>query len=183
MKKLSKARKGLYVLSWIPPALLFFFLYLLGWVIVPFMLRWSSGGNNRDIPRWFPYGNDEEGCPNWWFADAETGEEGKLAKWFPRWWWFAQRNPVNNHRYWFKDREATVEGWQARSFEARDLIVSGDQSASRWSYNGAFAGYRHVRLNKNKKKYSEFWFGWKVGSPIEGLGFTAQLRPNRKVGT
>ena len=44
------------------------------------------------------------------------------------------------------------------------------------------AGYRRVWLNKDGT-YGEIWLGWKLGSPVPGLGFTTQIRLKQAVGT
>jgi len=183
-------RKALYVLSWIPVALIKIALVLLGLIAVPWALF---------FPRWpkflWLWGNDEEGCPAWWGEMALA--KGGFIKQFPRFWWYAVRNPVNNMRYIFKDREANIEGWGPIRMEAQDLIDNKLDSASRWAWNGPFAGYRRVWVTQPPVdsyytnspeldfpgKYSEFWIGWKVGSHVPGMGFAMQLRRNRDIGT
>ena len=86
-------------------------------------------------------------------------------------------------RFLFDDSEEfKIEGWQEQSMEAHDLIIAGVTSATRWSYRGAMAGWRIVWLNGDDK-YSEIWFGWKVGSTVPGLGFATQVRLKRDIGT
>ena len=155
-------------------------LIFLGLVVVPIAIA-TRGPQSKDWPFLFwLWGNDEEGCPEWWFRLAE--KKGGIRAKFPAFWWYAIRNNVNNSRYIFEDREAKVEGWTGESMEAKDLIAAGVSKASRWTYNGFFAGYRRVWLNGDNK-YSEFWIGWKVGSKVPGMGFTMQLRRKREIGT
>lgn len=208
---MNRFKKALHVLSWVPIFLLFTFpllllvplapwvdwpwwyyclpvgLIFIGMVVaVPLALVFSEG----DLEKWpdvfWLWGNDEEGCPQWWLDNCANGEENKVAEWFPRWWWFAVRNPVNNHRYLFKDRPASIESnWPeiaTSGFEADSLHKIGQQSAYVWRWNGPFAGYRKIWLNKDGR-YTEIWGGWKLGSKIPGLGFTFQFRPRRKIGT
>lgn len=192
-------KKLLYIVSWIPVILLLTFPLLMVWpfvdlaawqaflpvglifigavIVIPLALKFKL-----NMETLFLYGNREEGCPDWWKNSAAAGEEGKLAKKFPCWWWFAVRNPVNNLRFFFKDREPTYEGWPGDPMEAGDLLEKGVRKASRWAYSGPFAGYRRVWLNNNTE-YSELWIGWKVGSPVPGLGFATQFRYKRKIGT
>jgi hypothetical protein len=178
---LPKIQKYLYVLSWALVAGPMVLLVLAGFFIIPFMILFSNNDTyNEGVPKWFPWGNYEEGCPRWWLrADKEWYKAV-----FPRWWWFAIRNPLNNTRYWFKDRTPKYDtNWdQSIPMEAQQMINLGVQDAYRWAYNGAFAGWRRVWLEEDGT-YSERWFGWKVGSKIDGLGFTAQNRRHRKVGT
>ena len=158
-------KKLAYILSWVPVFVVrYIILGLMGLVIVPIALRFKKW------PKVFwLWGNDEEGCPDWW--DGSCYE------------WYATRNSVNNHRFLFKDRPATLSGnWGSGRMEAQDLLNKGVRSANRWATNGIFAGYRRVWLKK-PGKYSEYWIGWKVGSGVPGMGFTAQLRLNRDIGT
>ena len=66
--------------------------------------------------------------------------------------------------------------------EADALIGPKVSTASRWVTYKWMASYRRVWLGK-EGKYSEIWFGWKLGSPVPGLGFTVQIRINRDIGT
>ena len=182
---MSKLKKLLYIVSWIVPALFKLVAWAVGLVVIPFALvvgsdkRWERKGSY--FPKlFFLWDNKEEGVPDWWLRVAP--DKNVVARLFPRWWWFAMRNPVNGMRYIFEDREPTYEGWGGEPMEANDLIEANVKKASRWAYNGVFAGYRRVWLNGNNK-YSEFWFGWKVGSKVPGMGFAAQLRLKRDIGS
>ena len=196
-------QKVLYAISWVPVALLHIFPLLmvwpfvemslgwaflpvglvpLGWVLVPIALRFS------DWPKllWL-WGNDEEGCPDWWFRMAES--KGGFIEKFPRWWWFAVRNPVNNFRFIFDEpplhKITYQDNWMSQlhgAMEAGNMIKQGQRVAYRWAYSGFFAGYRKVWLNKNLSRYTEFWIGWKLGSTVPGIGFTFQYRPKREIG-
>ncbi len=181
---MNKLKKLGYILSWIPPALITLVLWLIGLFFIPSFLINTSQEKYKMRGRyfsklWFLWDNKEEGCPDWWLRKAI--HKNLLCSTFPRWWWFAVRNPVNGMRYIFKDREAKFEGWQGKSMEAADLIEAGVESATRWAYNGVFAGYRKVELNGDGT-YNEFWVGWKVGSDVDGMGFTLQRRKNREIG-
>lgn len=192
---MSKIRKLFYILSWIPVTLLLIALIIAGLIIVPIALPFGSQKKFEEKGRYFPklfflYDNKEEGCPDWWFKYIErqvpNGAGEKFVQFmrekFPRFWWFAVRNNVNGFRYIFKDREAKFDGWQSKNMEAHDLIEAGVTEARRWAYSGAFAGYRKVTLESDNK-YSEVWFGWKVGSDVEGMGFAMQRRKNRRIGS
>ena len=180
--------KLLHILSWVPLALIKLALILIGalWVI-PLALIFDAG-MMRTLWIW---GNKEEGCPDWWLRRCERLQYGDDDKWFekankwlqkkfPCWFWFAVRNPVNNLRYVFDDREAKIDGWEG-PMEAQNLIDAGVTAATRWAYSGPFAGYRKVTL-EGDGKYSELWFGWKVGSKVPGMGFTTQWRKNVEIG-
>ncbi len=193
-------KKILYAISWIPVILLYTFpllmiwpftnislcqaflpvgLVFLGLITVPIAVMFDKWPKLL----WL-WGNDEEGCPDWWIRNAATGEDGWLAEKLPRWWWYAIRNTVNNFRFIFKDREPEIESnWgPLKPMEAGNMLARGQAVAYRWAYKGPFAGYRRVWL-KGQDKYSEFWIGWKPGSTVPGMGFTIQLRLNRKIGT
>lgn len=175
---MSLIKKILYILSWIPAFIFSVVALILGLIAVPIALLFS---------RWpkilWLWGNDEEGCPMWWDIIASAGTEGRIAQRFPCFWWYAIRNPVNNARYIFKDREANISGnWVQSSMEAQDMIDHYRDDVHQWRWSGPFAGYRRVWLTE-AGKYSEFWIGWKVGSTVPGMGFTLQYRRNRKIGT
>jgi len=175
--------KVLHILSWIPLIAIKLVLVLLGLIMVPVCLG-TTGGEFTGM--FWLWGNDEsKGVPDWWLNNASN-------KWYtrhwPRFWWYAVRNPVNNLRYLFEDREANITGWGPQSLEASDLIRDKRQSAYRWAYSGPFAGYRRVWINEQPSggepgKYSEIWFGWKLSSDVPGLGFTTQVRLKRDIGT
>jgi len=184
--KLSRKRKLAYILSWIPYMLVKFVLSLIGLVVLSIVIP-LFGKQSLDWPRLFwVWGNDEEEYPDWWKKAAK--KENWFIKRFPCWWWYAMRNPVNNTRYWFKEREAAYSGnWATHDMEAQDLYRAGIREAHRWAYNGWFAGYRWVRIDRapgliyaeDPGQYSEWWIGWKVGSKVPGLGFTFQRAKER----
>lgn len=171
-------KKLLYILSWIPFILLKLVLAILGLVAVPLALQFKTW------PKLFwVWSNDEEGCPDWWLRSAWL-RGGFISK-FPKFWWYAVRNPVNNFRYIFKDikNPKTETDWDfGIPMESKELLLSGKDSAYRWTFSGWKAGYRKIWITKDEK-YSEIWFGWKLGSSVPGLGFTTQVRLNRKIGT
>ena len=168
--------KLLHIIQWILVIALMIPLMLLGGVIViPLALLF-----NVDMKNLWLWGNEEEGYPEWFDRYVQNFWYKKI---FPKWWWYTIRNPLNNMRFMFDDKEPfEIEGWQEPSMEAHNLIDAGVTSASRWSYRGAMAGYRRVWLN-DVDTYSEFWIGWKVGSTVPGLGFATQLRLKREIGT
>lgn len=186
---MNKLKKLLYILSWIPMLVIRIGLMILGLVAVPIALMFDEAKLWHWPKLLWLWGNDEEGCPMWWYQIARI-KGGFIAR-FPRFWWYAVRNPVNNFRFIFKDREAHILGnWHTASMEAHDLIDAGVRVAYRWAYNGPFAGYRRVWITilpeagfESVGEYSEFWIGWKVGSKVPGMGFTLQYRRNREIGT
>ena len=160
----------------------------LGLVAVPLALIGRNDEMGKFYGRyfatiWFIWDNiGEKGdppVPQWWYDKAASGKAGILAKWFPRWWWFAVRNPANGVRWLFKDREAKFEGWESKNMEPQDLVDAGVKEATRWAYNGMFAGWKKVKI-ESENTYSEYWFGWKVGSDVDGMGWTAQVRRKRE---
>lgn len=186
--------KLLHVLSWIPAIIAKFILLIVGLFAVAIALPFGSQEKWKETKGYFPklffiWDNKEEGCPDWWpkyIARQVPDSKGEevvqfLRSKMPTWWWFAIRNPVNGFRYIFKDREAKFEGWQSKNMEAQGLIDAGVTHASRWAYSGPFAGYRTIKL-EGDNKYSEFWIGWKVGSDVEGMGFTWQRRKDIEIG-
>lgn len=187
---MSKWKKGLYILSWVPMTLIHWALILLGLIVVPLGLLMQHMSLNRSEPdkgHWptvlWLWGNDEEWVPAWWLYDAR---EHWYTRYVPRFWWLAIRNPVNNFRFLFEDREANREtDWDLEHLgvpmEAPHMINAGYRSAYEWAWSGPYAGYRRVWL-QGEDTYSELWIGWKVGSSVPGLGFTTQLRRKREIG-
>ena len=172
--------KILHVLSWIPLDIIKLALAIIGLVVIPFALVYERF--TKEWPRWaWVWGNDEEGCPAWWI-DRVSLDHWYTDRW-PYWWWYAIRNPVNNSRFIFTDRpSAGIDtNWGIMSsMEPAKLLEANQQMAYRWVYSGPFAGYRCVWLHDNGK-YSEIWFGWKVDSTVPGMGFTTQVRINRRL--
>jgi len=173
-------QKYLYAISWITPALIKLVLAVVGLLTVWIALQFDTW------PRvlWI-WGNDE-GIPKTW-----AGRQ---------WHWLAIRNPVNNLRYLLTDHAAQIattfdDGTEAIgkfNIEPTNLINNDIKSAARWTWWGPFAGYRRVWLGPEYvdlgdgvrfKTYSEIWIGWKIGSGVPGLGFTAQFRFKRDIGT
>jgi len=173
-------QKYLHALSWLILIAIKFTLALIGLLTVWIALQFDTW------PRvlWL-WGNDE-GIPKNWYTRE--------------WHWYAIRNPVNNMRYLFKDRDARMrtiysDGKIATGpalMEPTSLKELGVTSAKRWAWAGPYAGYRYVWLGPEfvdigdgarYKTYSEIWIGWKIGSGVPGLGFTFQVRFKRKIGT
>lgn len=167
------------VLLIIPAAIIKLLLVLLGLIMVPVALMF-----NKWPPFAWLWGNDEDGVPDWWLARAK--DKHIVARTFPRWWWYAIRNPVNNLRFLFDDvtpdklhirTNWNAEGW---AMEAPQMQEVGQHTAWRFVRHGWKAGYRRVWLDRDT--YSEIWFGWKLASPVPGLGFAMQVRLNRTIG-
>lgn len=187
---MNKFMKILYILSWIPVAIIKIALALLGLFVIPIALQFERW------PKLFWLWNNQEGVPQWWVNNSQN-------KWYTRywhrWWWYAIRNPVNNAQFIFEDPgnvHVATNWFVDYGMEAPNLIKTGQRMAYMWRWSGPFASYRRVWLtdaemqgtvNINRKlvatKYSEIWFGWKVGSTVPGMGFTMQVRLNRKIGT
>ncbi len=170
---MNNLEKFLHITSWILIAFLLILpLWLAGLILVPYAI------SRDEWPWWLRwYDNDEEDVPDWWFARAK--EKGGFIARFPNFWWYHVRNPLNNTRYLFEDREAEFFGsWPHKEMEPHMLDVAGNNGNPkfvRWAKGGMFAGRRTVELIGNGE-YKETWYGWKVGSDIEGMGFTFQNR-------
>lgn len=165
----------------------------LGLVMVPLALKLYGANSAAWKSILHIWGNDDLPPPAWWLKQTDRGDHGKFVKRFPNFWWFAVRNPVNNSHWWFSDRPANYSGsWASKQMEPADIVKTGARKATRWAYNGIFAGYKVVRITLwpvvdgrgvvHAGKYSEFWIGWKVGSDVPGMGFAMQWRRNREIG-
>ena len=212
---MNKFQKILHILSWIIIGILTLVPLGFGLIIVGLAIALKGQQSDRWPRIFWLWGNDEEGCPKWWITRTRnmlilktSGLYGIklwfkqlpniLAKKYPAWWWYAVRNPLNNMRFGFKDREAKIESnWgliqkSTDKMEAAWMLIDGQQMAYRWAWNGMFAGYRRIWLHDFKldfstgtytaSSYSEYWVGWKVGSSVPGMGLTAQIRRNIPIG-
>jgi len=175
--------KFLHILSWIPVAIIKITLALLGLFVIPIALLFDKESTNW--PKLFWLWGNQENVPTWWFNYVLNAPFYKAV--FYRWWWYAIRNPVNNAQFIFDDPgEVNVKtNWSiAKGMEAPQMIKADQRMAYMWRWSGPFASYRRVWLNGfQMDSYSEIWFGWKVGSTVPGMGFTMQVRLNRKIGT
>lgn len=183
---------ALAVLLLIPATLLKLFGAVLGLIVVPLgILTQYMSLDDHDHKHWpdifWLWGNDEDGVnPQWW--------QDRHPNW-PHWWqafvWLAIRNPVNNHRYLFKEPDEIVGKTDSPAgLEPHQLLMNRQQSGYRWVRAGWMCGYRKVWLGFDvtdtgavEQTYSEVWIGWKLGSTVPGLGFTFQVRLNRAIGT
>ena len=170
IKKMAHIFSWLLIIQEMIPAMLFG-----AFVAIPLALLFKI--DMQEFPIW---GNAEENPPEWFYRKAA---KTWYIRYWPRWWWYSVRNPLNNLRFLFNDREDYItEGWPHGPMEAQDLIDLGLTSAYRWRERGLMAGYRVVWL-EDDDKYSELWFGWKVGSIVPGLGFATSIRLKRDIGT
>jgi len=192
-------KKLLYILSWIPLGILNFALLLVGIPIVALF----AGLDQTEWPRWtWLWQNEEDAGEPWWyikrFPDGSPWLRIRLGenmggfdpnylivfarhnKWVRQWKYSAFRNPVNNHRFLITEPTEYNSVGHPGAFEAepQTLLLGKRRSCSGWRWSGFFAGYKRTWL-KGPGKYSEIYFGWKVGSEVPGLGFTVQLRFNR----
>ena len=173
-------------LLWIPMAAVKVIAVLLGFIMVPLALltRHMTLDNDTDREKHWPdifwlWGNDEEGYPDWW---KDKAKKKWWTRYWPQFWWYTVQNPANNLRFVFKDRLVTYSGdWPKAAMEAKAIVAAGKTSATRWARGGPFVGYRRIWIHSNDK-YTEVWFGFKVGSIVPGLGFTTQFRPKREIG-
>jgi len=125
------------------------------------------GYQSRLWPKWlWLWGNDEEELPLWWMNKAK--DENWFIRRYAAWWWYAVRNPVNNHRFLFE--------------EPQEYTQYGDKEVDitpgwRYRHAGWMDSFR-VTWGKLKvgKGLHEFYIGWKIGSSTPGVGFTFQWR-------
>jgi hypothetical protein len=167
----------LVALSYIPVRLS---IVLLGLVLVPLALwyydrtgRWPwllKTWHNPEDPVW--------DLPSWYaehYAPAHWA-----AKRFPRFWWFAVRNPANGMRTWFKPR-ATYKDIKWRGSVDPVTARANGGSVFRYRYSGLLAEFWYIRA-WNPERHFRFRLGWKLGQPLgeNALGYALQLMPYRK---
>ncbi len=176
----------------IPAVLVKLLLMALGLIFVPLALgtRYLTLGpvpENHWPDLFWLWGNDEEHCPEWWL---DRDHPWYIKPW-PRFWWYAIRNPANNHRFLFEDTEdkdldQLITDWDmGRPMEAIEIkhdVLHGyrdHKSAFYFKRKSWRAGYRKVWLLKGGMEYRELWAGWKLGSKVPGLAITLQFRKGR----
>lgn len=183
------------ILCWIPFVIAKLILAIAGLIAVPLALgtRYLSLEvlDKETVRNHWPdifwlWGNDEHGCPDWWFRKAKEGHW--FMKTFPEFWWYAVRNPVNNLRFLFDDVDASelsdiVTNWHPYMMMEPNNLIKEEVSMAYYLVRYKWkVGFRIVWLG-NPDKYSEIWFGWKIASGVPGLGFTTQIRLNRNIGS
>lgn len=184
------------ILLWIPFLFIKITLVLSGLIVVPLALATrylSLEILDKDTVRnhwpdiFWLWGNDEEGCPDWWVRRCIEGWVNPVAAKFPQFWWYAIRNPINNLRFLFDDVDASelsdmTTNWHPyMMMEPYNLIKENVKYAYYLVRYKWKVGFRIVWLGSNNR-YSEIWFGWKLASGVPGLGFTTQIRINREIG-
>lgn len=130
-----------------------------------------ADGVKRTPRIWWLWGNDEIG-----FTNADMGFD-RWALYVDRAW----RNPVGNSKYLlasiFGDpREFEQHGNVARVTDGPDPM---EQAGFKWRYRraGLLMSIRiTVGKERPKKGKHEFYAGFKIGSKVEGFGFTLQMR-------
>jgi hypothetical protein len=137
-------------------------LIVLGLIAVPIALAF------KEWPKilWL-WGNDEEGCPDWWL----NMEKPKVKDIFPRWWWYVIRNPINNFRFLFDEPE-NVKTYGEDELESK--------TGFQWRYrHSTFLDSFRCTWGEPRKSEGkrEFYIGWKLGSSVPGLGFAFSFRP------
>lgn len=104
-----------------------------------------------------------------------------------RWWYTAVRNPVNGQARLLSDPVAwdDLGSWTETDMEPKALWLANKTFAFRWRSAGWKDGMRivwiHSVVDEAICTYSEFYWGFKIGSPVPGLGFGTQVRLGRKV--
>ena len=156
---------------------------ILGVLTVPVALFWydKTGKWLRLLDTWHNFNDPVWDLPVWYterYAPAHW-----CAKRFPRFWWFAIRNPANNMRLWFKEPETYYEkagGWEG-PMEPRFAREQG-RTLWRYRYSGAFSELWVIHA-WNENRHFRFRMGWKLGQRDGGtdaLGYAIQLMPWRK---
>ena len=144
---------------WIPVAILKIVLALIGLFVVPICLRlgepthlWQKGA-----------------VPDWWLTMSQN--RNVIAQRFPRFWWWAIRNPVSGFGSLISPR-GTYRQWGS--------ITEPHQTDLKWQWrfrlSGLLSSFRCV-WKYSKTRYGELYLGWKLGST--NWNFAMQLRRGR----
>jgi len=155
-------------------------LVLLGLAAVPVAL-WQydkTGGWPTTLDLWH---NDED--PVWglpfWYTERYAPYHW-AAKRFPRFWWFAVRNPANNMRRWFRQRSFKESGWDGY-MDPRVARAAGKRAIFRYRWNGLLADMWVIVILSDTRHFRAR-LGWKLGQWDLGeyAGFAMQLMPYRR---
>ena len=189
-------RVPVFFALWALAALVRFPLAVLGFVVVPVALRFSEtvygplGDEHERLPRWaWLWDNDEDGIdgPPWYRNGYAL--KHPVAKHFPRFWWLAVRNPVNNLRFVrpfmmvVDSRKVDYIGDRFRSFS---IHTARTHRRAIWflAWQGWRAGFWLIRP-RDDGTHLRIRIGWKVTpwdsyEPVEGrtvgVGFQFMLR-------
>lgn len=129
----------------------------LGVFMVGIALKLYGRQSNQWPKLFWPWGNDEEGYPAW----TDVGPYR----------WYAIRNKANNMRFAFLKEPKVVRAFGSLNMEAAGFKW-------RYRYGGWMDSFRLTwGKAKPKKGKNELYVGFKIGSSVPGLWWTAQLRP------
>jgi len=171
---------------WVVVQFLFFIILIkvilqfIGFIVcIPFCWK-----DSRDWPKFLSiWAHRDGGDPEWWIVRdyhvrIHTWKYKFKHEWSRRYWYSAWRNSVAGFKYLQKDTEKykTYGTWFDTDMEYKDLKEANVTSAIRWRTYGWRDGIRWVKIYPEERKYREIWFGWKIGSPVPGLGFSSQIR-------
>jgi len=128
------------------------------------------------------WATSDNGNPDKWGENPRPDWAYQMP-WLGRYWYCAYRNPVGGLDRIFQDTDEynTYGTWLETEMEPKDLIAAGQLSGLRWRTYKWMDGIRYVKLNWPDPTYREHWLGFKIGSPVKGLGFTFQNRFRRPI--
>lgn len=171
----------LVALLWLPLRL---FMVLLGVVAVPVAL-WYYDRTGRWpwlLETWHNLNDPVWDLPDW-YTRLYAPNHNAISKRWPRFWWFAVRNPANNMRKWLREPETYFErkgGWEG-PMEPGYARLTG-RTLWRYRYKGIFGEIWVIRP-WNETHHFRFRFGFKLGQRDGGtdaLGYAIQLMPWRR---
>lgn len=144
---------------------------LLGFfIVVPIAIRF------KEWPKWaWPWGNDQEGYPNWFVQKAA---KSWYRKYWPKFHWYAIENPFNNIRFLIKEPKNVKTFPEKANWDYGMDYMELDGFKWRYRYGGWKDSLR-LTFGKQRKegKNHEIYIGPKIGSSTPGVGFAASWRP------
>lgn len=133
------------------------------------------GAMPREWPRllWL-WGDDEYHAHRaWWHA-----RNFPKSPYWKRYWWHAIRNPIANVKYLINEPGGTAQkGTAVPELEAQPLQQANRKRGWRYRSAGVLSSIKAIWLRSDS--YIELYFGFKIGSPVPGVGFTTQLRKDK----
>lgn len=155
-------------------------LVLLGAVIIPIALPFAK---DDQLPNWaWLWDNAEDGIngPEWYRLSYAPNHP--IAKKFPRFWWLAFRNPVNNLRFLFKiptpEAVKTAEWSWEGPMEPNIARKNSLKQIGRYRWHGWKCEFWYIRI-LTETRHFRIRIGWKL-LQRPGMGLTFQFMPARK---
>lgn len=166
-------------LAWLPLRLL---MIILGLVMVPLAVATGKTVGYDDY-----YQTKIRDWPYHWMAKLfSTWHSGETPTWWLKrgneTWYHMIRNPANGMKWWFEDvpQEDTILLGYGHAISPQIARREGRRFIWHYRHDGRFLGGFFCNFIWSDTHHLRFRFGFKVGSMVEGMGYTISFIPWRK---